>query len=182
MMDETLRRELEREKAALEARRQELEQQIANLKADEEAVSFRLVHVNALIREPAGGVAAEYEKANVQRFESAGDLSDPLEIAYALLEERGAEPMYYRELAELVRQKGGDLEGSDPAMTLISKLVTDDRFVRPFRRGWYALRAHYPKARSVGRRKKHGAGRSRPRTRNIVHKGSNNASGMPRSS
>jgi len=181
-MNETLRRELEREKAALEARRQELEQQIASLEADKEAVSFRLVHVNALMREPAREAAAEDEQANVQRFESSGDVSDPLEIAYAILEERGAEPMYYRELAELVRQKGGDLEGSDPAMTLVSRLVTDDRFIRPFRRGWYALRAHYPKTRSVGRRKKHSSKRSRPRTGNIVYKGPNNTSGMPRSS
>ena len=171
MMNETLRRELEREKTALEARRQELEQLIASLEADKEAVSFRLGHVNALIREPATEAAAEDEQADTQRVEASDDAADPLEIAYGILEKRGAEPIYYRELAELVRQKGGDLEGSDPAMTLVSKLVTDDRFVRPFRRGWYALRAHYPKTRSVGQRKKHRSRRSRPRTGNMVIKG-----------
>jgi hypothetical protein len=164
MINEALRRALELEKATLEARRRELEQQIASLEADKEAVSFRLVHVNALIREPDIEAAGEDEQANVERFESSGDVSDPLEIAYSILEERGAEPIYYRELAELVRQKGGELEGADPAMTLVSRLVTDDRFIRPFRRGWYALRAHYPKGRSVGRRKKRNSKRYRPRT------------------
>lgn len=164
MINETLRRALEREKATLEARRRELEQQIASLEAEKEAVSYRLVHINALIREPGIAAAAEDEQGNVQMFESSGDVTDPLEIAYAILEERGGEPMYYRELAELVRQKGGELEGSDPAMTLVSRLVTDDRFIRPFRRGWYALRAHYPKTKSVGRRKKHSSKPSRRRT------------------
>jgi hypothetical protein len=182
MMNEALRRELEREKAALEARRQELEQLIAGLEADKEAVSFRLGHVNALIREPAMEAAAEDEQADTQRVEESGDAADPLEIAYGILEKRGAEPVYYRELAEMVRQKGGDLEGSDPAMTLVSKLVTDDRFVRPFRRGWYALRAYYPKTRSVGRRKKRSSKRSRPRIGSMLHEGPNNTSGMPRPS
>lgn len=171
MINKALQRELEREKVELEAKRQELEQQIASFETEKEAISFRLVHVNALVREPATEVVAEDKETSTQAIESSGNTTDPLEIAYAILEKRGAEPIYYRELADLVRQKGGDLEGSDPAMTLISMLVSDDRFVRPFRRGWYALRAHYPKVKSVGQRKKYRSIRSRPPNSKIGYKG-----------
>lgn len=153
-MEETLNKALEEEKESLEARRNELELEIAKLEAEKEAISFRLGHVVALLRglEPKK-VEEEYRSAS-QRSEKGQEYADPIEIAHQILEEHGTEPVYYRELADMVIERGGEIEGSDLAMTLVSKLVADERFVRPFRRGWYALRVHYPKVKSVGARKK----------------------------
>lgn len=153
-MEDTLKSALEHEKAALEAKRHELEREISRLKNEMEAVSFRLGHVTALLRGPEMEEVGEERKPGSQETETAEESTDPVEIAYRYLEERGTEPVYYRELASVVKERGGELEGTDPAITLVSRLVADNRFVRPFRRGWYALRMYYPKARSVGTRKK----------------------------
>jgi hypothetical protein len=77
-----------------------------------------------------------------------------LEIAHSVLEESGADPIHYKELAKIVIERGGEIPGVDPAQTLVSRLVKDERFVRPFRRGWYALRLHHPKAKNIGARRK----------------------------
>lgn len=150
-MEDTLKPALEHEKTALEVKRHELEREIAQLKNEMEAVSFRLGHVTALLRGPETEQVGE---PDLQEMEAAEESTDPLEIAHRYLEERGTEPVHYRELADVVKERGGELEGTDPAMTLVSRLVGDDRFVRPFRRGCYALRVHYPKVRSVGSKKK----------------------------
>jgi len=153
-MEDALKSALECERTALEAKRNELEQEISQLKSEMEAVSFRLGHVTALLRGPEMKEVGEERKLGSQETETAEESADPVEIAYRYLEEHGAEPVYYRELADVVKERGGELEGTDPAITLVSRLVADNRFVRPFRRGWYALRMYYPKARSVGARKK----------------------------
>lgn len=153
-MNNILSSALERERAALEARRSEIEQDIACLEAEREAVLFKLGHVIALLRGTEDKGDKEDKQIPAQVTGEADRSRDPVELAYTILEEHGTEPIHYRELADLVKQRGGDLEGSDPAMTLVSRLVADDRFVRPFRRGWYALRVHYPNVRSVGLRKK----------------------------
>lgn len=153
-MDDTLSRALEHERAALEARRSELEQEIARLEAEKEGVSFRLGHIIALLRGTGAEEVQEDRQISAQVIEEIEELTDPIEIAREVLEEHGTEPIHYRKLADLVKERGGQLEGTDPAMTLVSRLVADERFVRPFRRGWYALRVHYPKVKSVGSRKK----------------------------
>lgn len=151
-MDITLRTALEDEKKSLESKYEDLEKRIAALRAESEAVSVRLGHIIALLKEP-GSEETETQASSLFQPEVAQEACDPVEIAYCILEDKGPEPVYYRELADLVRQKGGNLEGSNPALTLISRLVLDDRFVRPFRRGHYALRKYYPKAKNVGRRR-----------------------------
>jgi hypothetical protein len=84
---------------------------------------------------------------------------DPVEIAYAVLMEHAPEPIHYRELWKAVKGRGGRLEGQEPAQVLVSRLVRDERFVRPLRRGYYALRAHYPNAKNIGSRKPKRPGR-----------------------
>jgi hypothetical protein len=153
-MEDTLKIALEREKTTLEAKRQELEQEIARLEKEKEAVSFRLGHVTALLRGPEKEEVREKRELDLLGTLVVERTTDPVEIAHQYLEEHGTEPVHYRKLADVVKEKGGELEGTDPAITLVSRLVADDRFVRPFRRGWYSLRAYYPKARSVGSRKK----------------------------
>ncbi len=170
-MDDTLGRELERERVTLETRRSELEQEIARLESEKEGVSFKLGHVIALLKgTEVEGVEAD-RHISAQVIKETGELTDPTEIARLILEEHGTDPIYYRKLADLVKERGGGLEGADPAMTLVSRLVADDRFVRPFRRGWYALRVHYPKVKSVGQRKKYRSMRSRTPNSKIGHKG-----------
>ena len=79
----------------------------------------------------------------------------PREVAYQVLKERKGADMHYKPLADEVIKRGGDLPSSDPS-ALLNTLLTSDkskRFVRPFRRGCYALREDYPNLdRSVGER------------------------------
>ena len=75
------------------------------------------------------------------------------DIAYDILLARGKKPMHYVELAEHVKAAGGLLAGETPGQTLIARIARDPRFVRPERRGWYAARDFYRRARSVGARK-----------------------------
>jgi hypothetical protein len=153
-MEDTLNTALEKEKEILEAKRIELEREITRLKTEMEAISFRLGHITALLRGSEAELVEKEKIHTVQEQETSNKLEDPVEIAYQILEEHGTEPVHYRDLLDMVKERGGKIEGSDPAMTLISRLVADERFVRPFRRGWYALRVHYPKAKSVGARKR----------------------------
>lgn len=144
---------LENEKGMLEAKQVGLEQEIARLKTELEATSFRLGHITALLRRSEAAIIDEEKTQAVNNLELAKTSEDPLEIAYKILEEHGTDPIYYKDLVGMVRERGGIIEGSNPALTLVSMLVADERFVRPFRRGWYALRVHYPKSKSVGARK-----------------------------
>lgn len=74
------------------------------------------------------------------------------DIAYDIVVARRKKPIYYEELAEQVIEAGGILGGESPAQTLVARISRDPRFVRPEKRGWYAAREFYPKARSVGAR------------------------------
>jgi len=149
--DQLFGRVLETEHDRLIARRREIEGSIKELEDELELVIRRLGHVQALLREAGVPVEGSEMPTPAAHSETAGD-SDPVELARAVLEERGGEPLHYRELAAEVIQRGGHLVGQDPAQTLVARLVGDDRFVRPIRRGWYALRVNYPTAKSVGAR------------------------------
>ena len=77
------------------------------------------------------------------------------DLAEKILIHRGKEPMHYRELAEEVMRRGGRLRGRDPAAAMNAVLNRDERFVRPFRRGYYSLRSLHPKLkRNVGARRR----------------------------
>jgi len=144
-----------KERQRLQERRQALLSQSASIQEELMELDRRLGHIHALLREdmdaPSPGSAAPEVSVEVS---PGPEPADPAELAFSVLEQRGGEPMHYRELARLVLERGADLAGADPAQTLVSRLVRDERFVRPFRRGWYALRMHFPRARSVGKRKK----------------------------
>ena len=76
-----------------------------------------------------------------------------VEVAFLILSERDGETMHYKDLAEQVLTRNGDIRGDNPARNLVARLVNDDRFVRPARKGFYGLRRDYPTARNVGQRK-----------------------------
>ena len=78
-------------------------------------------------------------------------------IAKEILSERPGDPptpMYYKDLAQEVLIRGGDLTGNNPAQMLVAQLVRDEDFVRPEHKGYYALRKDYPNAPNVGARKR----------------------------
>ena len=67
--------------------------------------------------------------------------------------------MYYKDLAVEVKARGGDIPDANAAQNLVARLVNDERFVRPVRKGFYGLRQDYPRAQNVGQRKKRGRSR-----------------------
>lgn len=77
-----------------------------------------------------------------------------------ILAEHDKKPVHFRQLADEVRRRGIRLGGADPGRTLVAKLVWDDRFIRPERKGYYALREDYPDAPNVGERKNQRGGQS----------------------
>lgn len=130
-----------------------LKEKVTLLHDEIELLSSQLVHINALL-EASDGKSDGSSTPPAPFLQETHAEIDPIEIAWKILDERVGEPIHYRDLASLVIQNGGDLPGQDPASTLVSRLVRDERFVRPFRRGWYALRVHHSKVRSVGQRLK----------------------------
>jgi hypothetical protein len=177
-----LEKALTAEEERLTEQRLQLETSIRQMQADLEAIDVRLSHVRALLRtERAGGDAVCDESASAHsppadvpdRAGVPREELDPVEIAFEALRERRGEPLHYRELAGLVISRGAILPGNDKAGTLVSRLVRDERFVRPLRRGYYALRLDYPKARNIGsRRPKKGSGRqARPLTESAERNG-----------
>lgn len=80
---------------------------------------------------------------------------NPVDLAEEILAGRGGEPMHYRELADVVFDQGGDLPDGSRGATLNALMNQDGRFIRPFRRGQYALKRDYPDVkRSVGERRR----------------------------
>ena len=149
-MEDALLKALSTEKESLEIRIKDNDRAIAQLQLENANISFRLGHITALLTASYNENLPLTSEANESSNYDDAQPLDPVEIARQILEERGGNPIHYRELAELVIQRGGYLIGSDPAMSLISRLVVDERFVRPFHRGFYGLRIHFPKAKNVG--------------------------------
>lgn len=153
-----LKRVLQADYERLQGRRQHLQDRLEATERELEELVQRLAHVQALLGPDLSGtvISGPETVEDLSQEPERADSSDPVEVAYAVLEERPGEPVYYRDLAAFVVERGGELPGADPAQTLVSRLVRDKRFIRPFRRGYYALRIHYPRAKNVGARKQTG--------------------------
>ena len=142
----------------LAAERQHLESEAANLQAkvkeDQERLSVvqrRLDHVRALLDEesPDSMLGSPY----AQNGYIHSIRSHVCDIAETILGGRNGEPMYYKDLAQEVIKRGGELHGATPWANLTARMVQDPRFVRPTAKGFYALRSDYPHARNVGARR-----------------------------
>ena len=142
-------------KASLEEQRQQLEEEIVRLRtsiAQQQAqltdAEIRLNGLNSFL-----GVSRQTPEAAVE--ESGGNNRSICDLAAQILAGRNGEPMYYKDLAAAVQQRGGNLRGIRPEANLVAKLTSDSlkRFVRPTRKGYYALKSDYPAAFSVGSRK-----------------------------
>jgi len=97
----------------------------------------------------SGGVVQSLVESKPTSRRNVREVAD---IAYDIVVARRKKPIYYEELAEQVIEAGGVLGGESPAQTLVARISRDPRFVRPEKRGWYAAREFYPKAKSVGAR------------------------------
>ena len=135
------------ERSRLRVESQELREQISAAKGKLKKVEERIVHVEGLLG-PNHALEDDTEESPLP------DSRDIEDIAADILSERNRAPVHYRELAMTIQARGGSIPGIDKDHTLIARLVKDDRFVRPTRRGFYALQRDYPDAKSVGARKR----------------------------
>ena len=138
---------LKDEKMRLEEQQAKIHAKISTAQRELQGISARLVHINALL----GHNEATPQKSKALAGSAKLNLAD---LAAEILAEREREPMYYKDLAEEVQARGGDLVGTSPGQILVARLVNDSRFIRPVRKGYYALRQDYPNARNVGARRR----------------------------
>lgn len=108
-------------------------------------------HVRALLdeRPTRSSRPTMYSSQSLQRSSGKKFISD---LAEKILKEISPQTMHYRELLNEVQSRGGNLGGRTPSATLVAILVRDGRFLRPERKGFYALKEDYPKAQNVGAR------------------------------
>ena len=150
---------LQTEQEALEREKDRLQAQIAAAQERLREIEERLAHVHGLLN-PSNGVKALHGRNGSHTSHHAVDL------AFEILSERNGETMYYKDLASEVQARGGDISGENAAQILVARLVKDERFVRPIRKGFYARRKDYPNAQNVGERKRPSANRNRTTRRN----------------
>ena len=132
--------------AVKEEKLHQIQKELSDARNRLRAVQGRLEHVNGLLEDTGESV----------KEASAGlplDTHDVLDLAVGILYELGGKELHFGEIARQVMGRGGVLNGVDPANTLNARMTRDPRFVRPTRRGYYALRAHHPDAANVGARK-----------------------------
>ena len=142
------------EREALEKERRLLRAQASDIETRLREIEHRLDLVNGLAQTPSTSAPSHPGRNGTAPKPRAVD------VAFDVLAEQGGEPMYYKVLAAEVKTRGGDLSGENAAQILVARLVNDERFVRPIRKGFYALRRDYPNAQNVGQRKKRGPSRN----------------------
>lgn len=149
-----LEQALQSEKEALEKERGLLADRVSAATARLAVIEERLSLVVALMNHT--GEVAGQAGADGQNHKTSA-----VEAAFQVLSERDGVTMHYKELADEVKARGGDISGVNAAQILVARLVKDERFVRPLRKGFYGLRKDYPGAQNVGERKKRAAARRR---------------------
>lgn len=153
---------------SLAAYRKKISDDIDDLIARRDQVDEQMNGLIAFLRATPGEHSIELDEAAAtvpddspngaptQEADQAANANDVADIAYDLLREIGAKDVHYVELAEKVKARGGRLPDHKPSATsmLNSILNADPRFLRPFRRGYYALKDYFPNVkRSVGERR-----------------------------
>ena len=147
-----LEQALQAEKEALEEERQRLKEQVVRGEERLREIDIRLTHVHGLMSLNNGHTSTSSQEKTAPK-------TSVVDIAFQILSERNGETMYYKDLAVEVKTRGGDIPAENAAQNLVARIVNDDRFVRPVRKGFYGLRQDYPKAQNVGERKKRGSSR-----------------------
>ncbi len=142
------------EREALEKEQLLLKAQASEIEARLQEIEHRLDLVNALMGTTSISATPHSGRNGTAPKPRAVD------VAFEVLSDQAPEPMYYKDLAGEVTARGGDLSGENAAQILVARLVNDERFVRPIRKGFYALRKDYPNAQNVGQRKPRGRARN----------------------
>lgn len=147
----------------LTAYREQLSDRIDDLIARRDRVNEQINGLMAFLRATPGdhGIKLDEsvqdpEPASARVFEQTTHDGDVADVAHQVLREVGAKDVHYVELADKVKARGGRLPDHKPSATsmLNGILNADPRFIRPFRRGHYALQEHFPNVnRSVGERR-----------------------------
>ena len=130
------------EQGNLRAESQRLREQISTAERKLKIVTERLIHVEGLLLP----LHASEDDSDEDPLPDFRDIRD---IAVDVLKSQGGEPMHYASLANEIQARGGIIPGVNAANTLLSRLVRDERFVRP-KRGHYALKSDHPGIESVG--------------------------------
>ena len=137
---------------AKEAQRDEINAQIRELR--------RLVNgLRGLLgQEPLPPTETQPEPATAatQSSQTDGRSDDILALAEAVLEENQPEPMHWTELVDEIQRRGGKLPAREKSRydSLLRLLIGDTqaRFVRPEKRGYYALKKYHQDAENVAPR------------------------------
>jgi hypothetical protein len=106
---------------------------LGQLQTQRKQIEEVIQHVDALLK-IEGGV---YEPVTLASGRVGEPTVAPSDMALGILEEHG-KPMHYKDIAAEIKKRGNILIGKDPAATLLTKLIRDDRFKR-VKRGTYAL-------------------------------------------
>ena len=152
----------------LAAYRQQISDDIDDLIARRDQVDEQMNGLMAFLRATPGEHSIRFDETpttesdrgpggtQMRRDDQLSPDNDVADIAYDVLREMGPKDVHYVELADKVRARGGRLPDHKPSATsmLNSILNADPRFLRPFRRGYYSLKDHFPNVkRSVGERR-----------------------------
>lgn len=143
------RQEAERQLNELESQLRVADENIKGLERERSQINAEVVALRSLLAIDDGEPIDV--PSNAPRY-----TIDPRDVAIEILREKNGEEMHYKLLAHEVVQRGGHLPEKSPEAALNAIMNRDKRFVRPHRRGFYALREHHPRV-------KENAGRRHPR-------------------
>lgn len=136
----------------LETRDQELMEKIRELEQERSELRKPIGALRTLVSDVQDSVIGGQSSVKSTVFP---DTDDPIEITINILRERDSEDVHYKILTDQVLKRGGRLPKSEPWTHLNYLMNEDGRFVRPRRRGYYALKEDYPSlSRSVGERRR----------------------------
>ncbi len=146
LLDESFRERAEEQLSALESQLDVAEENVKELGEKRARIKAEVMALRQLLAIDDG-----------QAIDSGGNSPrytvDPRDVAITILREKEGDEMHYKMLAEEVVQRGGHLPEKAPEAALNAIMNRDERFVRPHRRGFYALREHYPRLKeNAGRR------------------------------
>lgn len=126
----------------------QLERKVQEAQRELERARRKLAHVEGFLN------LEEDKPHEIEPTDSQSPSKDVVcDAVEQILRGNNGEPMHYRVLEAELRQRGTVILGKNPANGLVSRIHKDRRFVRPTRRGFYALREDYPDAVSIGERK-----------------------------
>ena len=148
-LEQGFRRQAENQLAELKSRLREADENARKLDTQRNQINAEVLALRSLLAIDDGQSIDDQSRSPLYAV-------DPRDVAVEILREKSGEEMHYRLLAQEVLLRGGHLPPKSPAAALNAIMNRDQRFVRPNRRGYYALREHHPSI-------KVNAGRRRPR-------------------